>query len=1511
MSETKMMTQQSTHMRPMGRLLLGLLVSTLAVAAVTLGIAGHRNAAAAPAPSPDQPFTLNKGDHIALLGGALPDRMQHDGYLEALIYSRFPQNDLVFRNLSAAGDEVGTWHRSENFGTRDQWLARTQADVIFAFYGFNESFQGDAGLPQFKSDLQKFIEDSAKQNYSGKGAPRVVLFSPIAVEHNRDPNIPDITAANANIEKYTAAMAEVAKATNTPFVDLFHTSKGLYEQAAAEKKSLTINGMHLTAEGNRLLAPEIFRGIFKESAPAGDNEKLRAAIVDKDEMWHSRYRTMDGYNIYGGRSAEAYQPEKGSYITNRNPPAPYVSNYQVMQQEMSQRDVMTANRDKHIWGVAEGKDVPVVDDDLPPVEKVKTNHPGPNPDESWPYLSGEEAISKMKVPEHCKVNLFASEEMFDHELIKPLQMLWDTKGRLWVSVWRNYPERTPTSKVGDSILILEDTKGTGRADKVTHYIDNLNCPTGFQFYKDGILLMQAPDLLYVHDSKGGDHADTIERVVMGMDSADSHHTTNSMVLDPGGATYLSDGVFHRTQVETYNGPARNEDACIWRYEPITGKFERYAPYGFANPHGRVFDYWGNDLITDATGNNTYFGPAISGHIDYPAKHSSVKQFWERPSRPCPGTNIMTTKQFPEEFWGNFLNCNVIGFQGIYRVKVTEEGSGLTGTTIPEELVSSTDPNFRPVQVDVGPDGAIYFADWSNDIIGHLQHHLRDPNRDHVHGRIYRMVYEGRPLEKPWKIDGQPIPALLDLLKSPEDHIRTLAKIELGKHDSAEVIAAANKWVAGLDKSDPAYEHEVTEALWVHQWHNVVDIGLLKRVLRSPDPHARAAATRVLCYWRDRVPEALALLKVQAGDENPRVRLEAVRAASFFNEPAAVDAALASLKFPTDYYLDYVLHETMRQLDPIWHKALADGTPIASDNPAGVEYLVKSLGSNDLRKLPHTPGVLVTILSRSDVPDADRQQTLAELAKMQKTDTVTALLNGMDAVKVDSVRSAALAHLLPMQAYDDLGNSRKRLEELATQSGTPEVRSAAWAGIATADNTIAKVWAEGTKTPSSLTDVLNAIPRIFKHDIRNEAYGKVKVLLAPELPADITAATSGATATKGRYVRIELPKKGTLSLAEVQVFSGGKNIALKGRAKQSSTYDGGEASRAIDGNTEGAFSAGGMSHTRENDKNPWWEVDLGAEHPIDSVVIWNRTEDDDKYASRLDGFRLLVLDDKRNEVFKSENNPAPPESVKIAISNDAVGTLRQAAIAAAVSMDSDQKGVFDALVNLIEKGEFVPAAAHGLRSLPRSAQTPEKAAAAAKALVAWAKGVPASDRTDIEYVETVQVADTLAGALPAQQASALREELKSLRVAVYVVNTLREQMKYDTVRLVVEAGKPFEVIFQNGDFMPHNFVIVKPGTRPEVGAASATMRPDQFDSQGRAFIPRTSNIIAATKLVEPGQREALKLTAPAKEGDYEYLCTYPGHWESMWGQLVVTKNVDAYLEAHPDAQLPKTMPAKAP
>ncbi|MBL8799479.1 MAG: HEAT repeat domain-containing protein, partial [Planctomycetia bacterium] len=207
-----------------------------------------------------------------------------------------------------------------------------------------------------------------------------------------------------------------------------------------------------------------------------------------------------------------------------------------------------------------------------------------------------------------------------------------------------------------------------------------------------------------------------------------------------------------------------------------------------------------------------------------------------------------------------------------------------------------------------------FLDWQNPIIGHMQHNLRDPSRDREHGRIYRITYEGRPLSSSPKMAGEPIEKLLDVLKHPEDRVRYRARIELGSRDSDQVLAATKKWLTTLDPKAPNHEHHLLEALWLHQAHNVVEPDLLKRVLASPEFRARAAATRVLCYWRDGVPDALEKLRVQINDSNPRVRLEAVRALSFFNDERAVSVALEVYNHPDDEYIRFVLNETLNTLE---------------------------------------------------------------------------------------------------------------------------------------------------------------------------------------------------------------------------------------------------------------------------------------------------------------------------------------------------------------------------------------------------------------------------------------------------------------------------------------------------------------------------------------------------------------------------------------------------------------------
>jgi glucose/arabinose dehydrogenase/azurin/lysophospholipase L1-like esterase len=1429
-------------------------------------------------------LVLKKDDHIAVIGNALADRMQHDGWLQTLIYRANPNLDLTFRNLAFSCDEVVTRLITDTGASRSQWLARTHADVVLAFFGFNESFAGPEGLPRFKQELEGFIKETLVANYSGNGAPRLVLFSPIAEEKMPDPNLASPVANNANLSAYTAAMAEVAKANHVQFVDLFTLTQQLY---ATNKQPLTFNGIHLTEAGDRILAPLMFTAMFGVNPPVASAsiESLRAAVVDKNETWHSRYRTVDSFNIYGGRSGLAYE-------SGRN--GPLVTNATIMLEEMAQRDVMTANRDKHVWSVAKGAPIKIDDSNLPPVTQIKSNHLGANADGSHVYLSGEEAIKHMTVPKGFKVTLFASEEQFP-ELINPVQMNWDTKGRLWVSAWQNYPERTPTSTDGDKILIFEDTKGVGKADKMTVFIGGLNCPTGFQFYKDGILLMESPDLWWVRDTSGRGKADWKERVLMGLDAADSHHETNSMVLDPGGATYLSDGVFMRTQVETAYGPVRNNDAAIYRYEPASQKFERYVAYGFANPHGRVFDYWGTDIISDASGNENFFGPAFSGHIDYPQKHDHMEQFWARNSRPCSGTGILSSRAFPEEYQGNFLNCNVISMQGIFRVKVTEDGSGLKGETL-ENLISSDDPNFRPTGVSVAPDGSLYVLDWSNDIIGHMQHHLRDPNRDHKHGRIYRITYEGLPLLKPAKIDGASMSTLLEQLKVPENDVRIRAKLEMSKHDTAEVISALDKWVAGLDEKDANFPHNLTEALWVHQWQNVVDIPLLKRVLHSSDYHARAAAIRVLCYWRDRVPEALTLLKEMAEDEQPWVRLEVVRTCSFFTQWEAADVALEVLKRPMDYYLTYCLKETMRQLTPWWKDAISAGKPLAADNPKGVEYVLADVKTADLASLPKSDNVYLAMFDRSDAPLSMRQQALQALAKMRNQTPFATLMNliGILATSEGPALTEA-CHMLVNQPAGDLLAGRDSLLKLVQPGNAKDVRLAVIAALIIADGSVDKQWTEADASAAKITDVLESVMLVPEAKIRATAAAKILPLLDVTLPAPIAASLATQKANDARYVRVELPHAGPLTLAEVQVFSGNTNIALKCKASQSSTAYGGDAQRAVDGNTAGDFGAGSCTHTNEGEPNPWWEVDLGKELPIDSVVLWNRTDAD--YYHRLEGATVVLLDASHHELSRSAPYPATKEPLHVHLSGDPKATFRRAAIEASVVCGGDAHVIFTALAQLMAHGEQIPAAAAAVMQLPRDSWNKDAASAAANGILTWVKTIPVDHRTDADVAEAIGVARELTGILPAEEAKAVLKGLHEVGVNVYTLNTVREQMKFDLPRIVVEAGKPFEIIFHNPDAMPHNLVIVAPGSRERIGMAAMTL-PPKPDENGLTYVPKDKAVLAATRLVDPGHTETLRMTAPAEEEECQFVCTFPGHYMLMWGKLIVTKDVDAYLQAHP-------------
>jgi putative heme-binding domain-containing protein len=188
------------------------------------------------------------------------------------------------------------------------------------------------------------------------------------------------------------------------------------------------------------------------------------------------------------------------------------------------------------------------------------------------------------------------------------------------------------------------------------------------------------------------------------------------------------------------------------------------------------------------------------------------------------------------------------------------------------------------------------------------------------------------------------------------------------------------------------------------------------------------------------------------------------------------------------------------------------------------------------------------------------------------------------------------------------------------------------------------------------------------------------------------------------------------------------------------------------------------------------------------------------------------------------------------------------------------------------------------------------------LLANVRKVPVSERTAPAVVDSLQLADTLTSLLPITEARLVRKELGELGVRVIRVGTVLEQMIYDRERLVMQAGKPVEIVFENTDTMPHNLVFLQPGALEEIGnlAEATATQPGAMD---RHYVPPSAKVLKASELVQPRQAQRFAFTAPVKPGVYPYVCTYPGHWRRMHGALYVVADLEQYLEG-PEAYLAK-------
>jgi len=561
-----------------------------------------------------------------------------------------------------------------------------------------------------------------------------------------------------------------------------------------------------------------------------------------------------------------------------------------------------------------------------------------------PEADTAKELAAFSVADGFEVNLFASDPM----IANPIQMYWDDEGRLWIVGSAVYPHIEPGQAARDTITVLEDTDGDGVADRSVVFAENLFIPTGIAVGDGGVYVANSTEILHLKDTNGDLKADESRVVLSGFGTEDTHHIIHAFRWGYDGLLYFNQSIYIHSHVETPHGPRHLNAGGVWRYRTDTMELDVFTR-GLVNSWGHHFDTWGQSFQTDGAGgegiNYVFPGAAFMTAKSMPRVLSGLNPGSPKHS----GLEIISGRHFPEAWRGSMVTNDFRGHR-VVRFEVSEDQSGFSSVEQPEILMSRH-VAFRPVDVKMGPDGALYIADWYNPIIQHGEVDFRDPRRDHEHGRIWRVTHKASPLVKHPPITNASIQDLLDLLRAPEQWNRIHAKRELLSRNRAEVVEALEQTTSSIDPQDTDFENARLEMLWTFQTIDVVNEPLLTTLLKSSDHRVRAAAVRVLSQWKSRLDnEAMYMdvLEQMVQDDYPRVRLEAVRALALSNDPAAADVAMQAFASDMDRFLEYALWTTMRDTKDDW---LAETDSLSFfEDAEKLLYALKAIDSSEATPL---------------------------------------------------------------------------------------------------------------------------------------------------------------------------------------------------------------------------------------------------------------------------------------------------------------------------------------------------------------------------------------------------------------------------------------------------------------------------------------------------------------------------------------------------------------------------------
>jgi putative heme-binding domain-containing protein len=573
------------------------------------------------------------------------------------------------------------------------------------------------------------------------------------------------------------------------------------------------------------------------------------------------------------------------------------------------------------------------------------------------------------LPEGFEISLFASEP----EINKPMNMAFDTKGRLWITSTLEYPYPVkPGQKGRDSVKVLEDTDGDGKADKVTTFADGLNIPTGVYPYKDGVVVWSIPNIWYISDTDGDGVGDKREKLYgpLGYER-DTHGMHSSFTRGYDGWLHITHGFNNHTTVEAGDGSKiQIQSGNTYRVRLDRSSVEQFT-WGQVNPFGMCLDSRGYFYTADCHSSPVYQLIPGAYYPSFGKPHDGlgfapVTITHNHGSTAICGVTLYEDSLWPESYSGHLFIGNVMTSR-VNHDSLTWRGSSPKGKEEPD-FIKTRDPWFRPVDMQLGPDGALYIADFYNRIIGHYEVPLDHPGRDRTSGRIWRVTYKGKTHPSP------------DVSK-PVDAVSALSHPNITRRQLAiQALSDMGCQVPAKElREELANPLAAPWAAWV--LHRTGNLGTdeLMRLSTSSVHHARIHAQRILAdisVWEDG-HHRLAMEGLE--DKDPHVRRAAANAIS--------------------------LHPSARHVVP-----LAASLAKEDGNPAGDDHLAHSLRIA-LRGQMREKGAFAKINSTKMESPAITTVLPAIALSVQSEDAAEYLLGRMGTLPESLGKGEAVTHIV--------------------------------------------------------------------------------------------------------------------------------------------------------------------------------------------------------------------------------------------------------------------------------------------------------------------------------------------------------------------------------------------------------------------------------------------------------------------------------------------------------------------